>query len=292
MNKILVSGSINIENTLKIESFPLNYFPVTYPFFGVNSTISGVGYNLAKSLTKLGDKVNFASIIGSDLSGMMVRDELKLDKVKDKYVISQMEKTCASIIIYDKDGKRQIHCDLKDIQEQVYPEDLFLEALDECKLVSLCNINFSRPFLKIAKEQGKIIASDVHVIGDLNDPYNTDFMKSADILFMSNENLPSPPMDWIKMVLNKFGNDIIVIGLGKEGVLMSVKKDNFIAQIPAVYTRPIVNTIGAGDSLFSAFLHFYNKTSNPYESIKRAITFASYKIGVAGAADGFLNEKE
>jgi ribokinase len=53
--------------------------------------------------------------------------------------------------------------------------------------------------------------------------------------------------------------------------------------------RPIVNTIGAGDALFSAFVHYYAATRAPYEAIRRAITFAGYKIGAAGAAEGFLS---
>ena len=53
MNNILVSGLINIETTLKIDAFPIPYQPVRYPFFGINSTVSGVGFNVSKALTTL-----------------------------------------------------------------------------------------------------------------------------------------------------------------------------------------------------------------------------------------------
>ena len=55
-------------------------------------------------------------------------------------------------------------------------------------------------------------------------------------------------------------------------------------------TRPVVNTIGAGDALFSAFLHGYARSRDPYHALKMAIVFASYKIGAASAAEGFLDE--
>jgi len=58
----------------------------------------------------------------------------------------------------------------------------------------------------------------------------------------------------------------------------------------AVDARPIVNTIGAGDALFSAFIHCYAKGENPHQALKKAIAFASWKIGEKGAADGFLTE--
>jgi len=44
--RILVTGLINIETTLRIEPFPLAYNPVNYPFFAIDSTVSGVGYNI------------------------------------------------------------------------------------------------------------------------------------------------------------------------------------------------------------------------------------------------------
>ena len=290
MKNILVSGLINIETTLKIDSFPVPYFPVRYPFFGINSTVSGVGYNVAKALTVLGNNVNFLSITGKDLAGNMVREILKSNNIYDNYIIQSIENTAQSVILFDRDGKRQINVDLKDIQEQIYPEELFLEAIRNCSLSVICNINFSRPFLRKAKEMNKLIATDVHAISNIYDNYNKDFMKYADILFMSNESLPCHPVEWIKDLLNIYGTEIIVVGLGREGALLSVKRDNFIERIPAVYTREIVNTIGAGDALFSSFVHFYDKTENPYEAIKKAVVFASYKIGCHGAADGFLDD--
>ena len=33
MKKILVSGLINTETTIKIKQFPIEYFPIDYPFF-------------------------------------------------------------------------------------------------------------------------------------------------------------------------------------------------------------------------------------------------------------------
>ena len=124
MNKILVSGLINIETTLKIDQFPLHYFPVRYPFNGVQSTLSGVGYNLAKALTILGDNVNFLSLIGKDFYEPIIRAECSSVSVSDQYVLSELSQTAQSVIIYEKSGRRQIHTDLKDIQERNYPLDL------------------------------------------------------------------------------------------------------------------------------------------------------------------------
>lgn len=290
MSKILVSGLINIETNLEVDSFPIQYEPVKYPFFGITSSVSGVGYNIAKALTVLGNKVNLMSIVGKDTFGAVIKKTLSSYKITPKYVIESMKNTPQSVIIFDKKGKRQINTDLKFIQNETYSADKFDEAIKDLSIAILCNINFSRPFLEKTKKLGKIIATDVHAISNINNKYNRDFMKYADILFLSDEKLPCTPQEFAKKLMNKFGNGIIVIGLGKKGALLCVKKDNFMERISSVKTRKIVNTIGAGDALFSAFIHFYNKTKNPYLSIKKALIFASYKAGASGGAEGFLTE--
>ena len=292
MARILVSGLINIETTLKIDGFPIEYTPVRYPFNGVHSSVSGVGYNQSKALTKLGHQVDFLSLIGRDLAGGQVRAALTSNGVSDANIISQIEHTPQSVIIYDESGRRQINVDLKDIQEQVYPQERFEQAMQKSDLLALCNVNFSRPMLKMAKEAGKLISTDVHTIGDLHDDYNSDFMAAANILFMSDQHLPLPPEEWVQALFKTYQNDIVVIGLGAQGALLAVRKDRFIGRFPAVQVRPTVNTIGAGDALFSSFLHGYLQTGDPYMSIQRAIIFAGYKIGGISAADGFLSASE
>jgi ribokinase len=292
MKKILVSGLINIETTLKVDSFPLTYEPVRYPFFGINSTVSGVGFNIAKALTILGEEVLFLSLIGEDLAARQVRNSLARDGIDDALVVSAMPATAQSVIIYDKAGKRQIHTDLKDIQDRIYPAHLFDEALCQSSLAILCNINYNRPLLARAREAGVPIASDVHTIAAINDDYNTDFMAAAEILFLSDEALPCSPEEFARRLQDRYGTAVIVVGLGADGALLAVRGDNFMERVPAVQTRPIVNTIGAGDSLFSSFLHAFSKDGNPYGAIRKAVVFASYKIGEAGAAEGFLNAEE
>ena len=292
LDDILVSGLINIETTLKVDTFPLMYAPVRYPFFGINSTVSGVGYNIAKALTILDNKIRFLSLIGSDFASGLVRQTLAAAGIDNDYIVSAMPQTAQSVIIYNREGQRQIHTDLKDIQERPYPSDLFNEAISTCSLAILCNINFNRPFLQLARQAGKIVATDVHTIADLDDEYNRDYMAAAHILFMSDERLPCSPEEWARRLQNRYGTAIIVIGLGSAGALLAVREDNFMERITAVTVRPIVNTIGAGDALFSAFNHVYHRSRDPYKAIRKAVLFAGHKIGTAGAADGFLNNEE
>jgi ribokinase len=292
MSHILVSGLINIETTLKIEQFPLEYNPVNYPFFGINTTVSGVGFNLAKALTVLGNRVNFLSIIGDDFAGDLVVNTAQQNRIGTEFILKGLKTTAQSVIIFDQNGKRQIHTDLKDIQEQTYPLENFIQAAQPCEGLAMCNINFSRALLEKAVSMNKLVATDVHTLSNLDDTYNKDFMNAANVIFMSDESLPMPPEEWATAICDRYHPEVLVIGLGSKGALLCVPAESTLDFYPAVQTRPIVNTIGAGDALFSSFLHSYLKSGNPYQSLEKAILFASYKIGVKSAADGFLSDQE
>ena len=285
----LVSGLINLETTVRVSGFPLAYNPVNYPFWGVQSRISGVGYNISRALTVLGDTVQFLSLVGTDQAGTMAAHALAADGIPAENVLPQLPQTAHSAILYDETGRRQIHVDLKDIQERAYPQERAASALAGCDLAVLCNINFSRPLLKLAKQAGKPVATDVHTISDLEDAYNSDFMAAADILFMSDERLPMPPEEWLRAVWSKYSTPVVVIGMGSRGALLGLRSENAMERIPAARTRPVVNSIGAGDALFSCFLHHYTATGDARAALRRAVVFASWKIGAASAADGFLD---
>ena len=290
--KILVAGLINVETTLKVNSFPIEYAPVHYPFFGVGSTVSGVGLNVAKALTVLGAETPLLSIVGKDRFGRLSVDELESCRVGTENVLSLMEETPQSVILYDADGRRQINVDLKDIQETAYPLGRFDEAADGAAVACLCNINFARPLLSEAKRLGVKIATDLHVYSDLGDSYNRDYLEAADILFVSNEGVVGREAGFMRTLIGGCAAEVICIGMGAQGAMVYSRKDGGIRRYSAVVTRPIVNTIGAGDSLFSAFIFFYALDGDIDQAIRRAILFASWKIGVKGAAEGFCSREE
>ena len=290
MPKIIVAGLINIETTVKIDSFPIDYTPVRFAFHGVRSSVSGVGYNISKALKTLGHEVDFLSLIGQDIVGENIRAELDRIGISHEHVLGHLKETPQSAILYDPDGKRMINSDLKTIQETNYPlVHLNLENVD---LAVLANINFSRPMLEHVKSAGIPIATDIHTISTLDDGYNRDYMAHADILFMSNERLPVSPENWVHQLWESYETPVIGIGLGAEGTLVAIKAENRIERIPAKALRPIVNTIGSGDSLFSSFLHSYLINKDPFIAMKKAVLFAGYKIGVAGGGEGFMTSEQ
>lgn len=291
MKNILVSGLINIETTASVKSFPIEYQPIDYNFFGVSSMPSGVGLNLASALTTLGDKVSLLSVCGNDTLGSVIRQDLNNRNIGSQNILPILSQTPQSVVLYDTNGKRQIICDLKDTQDITYDIDIFKSEAEKCDCLCLCNINFSRAMLSEAKNMGKLVVTDVHVISSLDDEYNREFMQYADILFMSNENI-TDIRSFVKETAKRFGNSIIVVGMGSQGSMLYTKSDDSFTELPIYKTRRPVNTIGAGDALLSAFTHFYINGCSPKDSLRLASIFASYKIGDKSASSGFLTEQE
>lgn len=286
---ILVSGLVNTETTVRVRQFPIEYYPIDYPFFGVNTAVSGVGCNLSMALRTLGDRVTLYSMVGRDFSGERILKTLADRSIDTAGVYPALEQTPASAVLYDETGRRQIYCDLKDIQQTPWPGT---PALADVDLVAACNIGFSRPLLRAAKAAGKPIATDVHVLRDIRDEYNREFMEHADILFLSDEGIRGDHRDFLRRLGDTYGNRILVLGRGSRGAAMYLPREGRYLEQPAAQVGPVVNTVGAGDALFSAFLHFYVQGLSPEEALCLAQRFAAAKIRCNGAAQGFLTEEE
>lgn len=292
MSKILVSGLLNVETNVKINSFPVEYCPIEYPFFGVDTDVSGVGYNVSMALNTLSDEVVLCSYLSNDTVADTIKTALKNHNISSKQIIIELSKTPTSVVLYDESGKRKVYCDLKDIQEKVYPKDKLKNEISSCDSLVLCNINFNDELIKSAKLFNKTVFSDVHIVNSVCDDYNRRFMENSDVLFMSDEGVTNNREQFMYDVYNAFHNEIIVMGCGSSGALMFVEKTQKLYMVDSVFTRNVKNTCGAGDALFSSFVHEYTKSKDEMTAIKKAVTFASYKIGESGGAKGFLNDEK
>lgn len=292
MSKIVVCGLVNMETTAPIDAFPLEYRPIDYKFFSVSSAPAGVGLNVSLALKKLGDEVSLCSLCGNDTASKVIKSYLEENGICTDYILSKNKATAQSVVLYDSQGKRYVICDLTDNQDNEYDAQVFTKALEGASVACLCNINFSAGLVALCKERGVLIATDVHCLSDVYDEYNARFMSAADILFLSNENIKGQEEQFVRRLSKIYNPQVIVVGMGDKGAMLYERNGDKFSVIPSVYTRPVVNTVGAGDSLYSAFVHFYADSGNAFESLGKAVYFASYKIGENGASKGFLTEDE
>lgn len=286
-NKILVAGLMNIETNMLCEQFPIHYSPVRYIEQQISTTVGGVGYNIAKALCILGSQIEYLTISGSDFFAEIMRTELIKQNIPHTIEHSNIE-SAHTVVLYDSNGKRQINLDLKNIQEKTLSLSTCYKAIEKCTMAIVCNINFARPLLPIANEMHIPIVTDLHALSQPDDNYNSDFAKAAKIIFVSNENFQHHEVAFISQMQTIYPHAIFVVGMGANGALLF--KNNSFKHFQAIPPATCVNTIGAGDALLSAFVHFYNKNYEIEDALHKAMCFASLKIAHNGAAEGFVSE--
>ena len=293
MSRFMVAGFVQLETIVKVDALPIPYFQFQSIPDMINTNIGGCGYNESMALKWLGNEVDFMSMIGKDLKDSDLFKKLMLndEQLSFEYVLPRLDAMPSSVILYNN-GKKQIFEDVKDIRTVSYDYDLFERQIQDKDMVLISSCNFCRPVIELAKKYNKPLAVNVRSMRKERMVQKEDFLKAADILYISDDELDKDPYECINECREKYNQKIIIIGIGSKGVILYTREDNSILEYKPVKTNEIVNTVGAGNAMFSAFLHYYVKTGDAKESIKNALLFASYKIGFIGTSNGFMTEEQ
>lgn len=293
MSRFMVAGFVQLETIVKVDSLPIPYFQFQSIPDMINASIGGCGYNESVALKWLGNEVDFMSMVGKGLKENELYKKLMMSDVdlSWEYVLPRLESMPSSVILYNN-GKKQIFEDVKDIRTVPYDYDIFERQIQDKDMVLISSCNFCRPVIELAKKYNKPLAVNVRSMKKERMMQKEDFLKAADILYISDDELDKEPYECINECRTKYNQKIIIVGIGSKGVILYTREDNSILEYKPVKTNEIVNTVGAGNALFSAFLHYYVKTGDAKESIKNALLFASYKIGFIGTSNGFMTEEQ
>ncbi len=293
MSKFMVAGFVQLETIVTVDELPLPYKEFESIPDSVNSGIGGAGFNEAMALRWLGDDVDFMSMIARSMSRRQVQAQLKMADVElnTDYVLPTLDGMPTAVILYAK-GKKQTFEDVKDIRNVQYDEELFESQIQDKDMVLISNCNFCRPVLKLAKKYNKPLALNVRSMRAEKIANKEDFLEAADIVYISDDDIDGDPYDCIDECRRKYNTEIIIMGLGSRGVILYTREDNSVLEYNSVKTHEIVNTVGVGNAIFSAFLHYYVKTGDAKDAIKNALLFASYKMSFVGTSNGFMTEEQ
>lgn len=288
--KIFVSGLSDVETTLAVRGFPVTYYPVDYPFFGIKTEVAGLGYRAALAAVALGDEVEFVTLVGDDFHGKLVTEAVISAGMSSKYVYSVLKDTVQSVVLQEVPfGRRQVYSDLKDAQEITVDAASLRKAIEKSDVCALLNVNFSRAFIPIAKSLGKKIATHVQALSDVNDAFNAEFIESADILFLSDIGISTSREDFMRALRKRSNAEVIVMGLGADGVLYC-ERDGELKWLKAVADSEVY-TAGAGAALFTGFLHYYGRYDCT-EALKRAEVCAALKLAENAKTGAYPTEQE
>lgn len=288
MSKFLVAGVTQIETIVRVDKIPVVYSPITSANDSIFTAMGGDAYNESLALEWLGDDVTFMSIVGRNQDLSLINPHDRKITLSTQYIIPQMKATPTEVVLYDKDRKQQIFEDIKDLRENVYDMSMVAPIAEACDMMVLANANFCRPFAKEAAARKKPIAVNIRNYHREKEKYNTDFLEPAKVLYFSDDTLGEDPYEFIDRIAGTYGTDIIILGQGREGLILYDKVQNLRVHYKTVKTNEVVNTIGAGNALFACFLHYYMENGDSVNAIKNALLFASYKIGYMGTSNGFM----
>jgi sugar/nucleoside kinase (ribokinase family) len=127
--------------------------------------------------------------------------------------------------------------------------------------------------------RGIPIATDLHLVDVVGNRYNLDWLRAAHVVACSHEKLAGSPEDWIRVVWQTFGTEIVLVGCGADGAMLGVRADQRIWHVPASTPRGVRYASGAGDTLLGAFTHHYVALGDPVAAARSAVLCAGWKVG-------------
>lgn len=292
MSRFLVAGITQIETIVMVDRIPVQFSPLTSMPNTIHTSAGGDAYNESLALKWLGNEVDFLSVMGRNQDRSVLNPMDREVTLSTEYILPLLASTPTQVILYDKDRKQQVFEDIKNLREAEYDMSMVPPLVAASDMVVLSTANFCRPFIEQAKKYNKPIAVNIHDYEADKEKFSEDFLSAASILYFSDDTIAGDPFDFVKGMAAKYDPDIIILGQGAEGLILYDKAKNTNVHYNTVSTNEVLNTAGAGNALLACFLHCYVSGADAAEAIKKAMLFASYKIGYMGTSNGFLTEEQ
>jgi sugar/nucleoside kinase (ribokinase family) len=277
MAKVVVVGVASLYTAAGLAEFPAGSQPGSPPTWA-RVGVAGSGAHIAKVLRALGDDVRLCTLVGTDLAGQAIRADLRANGLLGPGVVDAGA-TSLGIVLVGRDGSQSGVPYLAAVNAVRYPAETFVRLARGADLAVLTNVRFAMSLIRPAEELSVRIATDVHLMSDVNDPRNRPWLEASDVIFSSHERLPCPPREWLARVFGRYpGCEVVGIGRGAEGALLGLR-DGTLVRAVGVAPRGVVSTAGAGDTLFASFLHGWLATGNPARALEAAVLYAGWKVG-------------
>jgi acarbose 7IV-phosphotransferase len=290
MPKIVVVGVASFYLAAGVGEFPLEHTLSAVPDW-MRVGVAGSATHVAKVLNALGDEVRLCTLVGTDPAGLAVRADLRASGLFGEGVVDAGA-TSLGVALVAPDGSRLGLPYTAMVNAVGYPAETFRRLVSGADLAVLTRARFTRPLIRCAERLSVRIAVDVHLVSDVNDAHSRPWMEAADILFCSHERLPCSPAVWVAQVFARYpGCQVVGVGRGADGAILGLR-DGTLVSATASAPRGVVNTSGAGDTLFASFLHGWLATGNPVSALQSAVLHAGWRIGDPAPGAGSLTEAE
>lgn len=286
MKKVTVIGSVNIDTTIYVDSFPM--LGETIFANKINTSIGGKGFNQAVAIKKAGGDVLFISAIGSDENAHKVISAIDNYDLDTNIYFSKKVTGNAHIIV-DNSGNNEIIV-VKGSNDDVTINNIDKTILDNADIIVLQNeIPLETNEYIFSNYKNKIIVYNPSPLKEIKEEYYSSItyliVNEVELSFFSNK------LDNISRAreLIQKGIKNVIFTLGDKGSIL-VNKDDVIS-VDAIKTTAI-DTVGAGDTYLGYFVSAISKELSLIDSMMLASKSSAISVSRKGASESipYLDE--
>ena len=265
-------------------------------------TVGGSGCITAAGLARLGTEVGVAGVVGDDLFGRFMLDELSARGVATERVrVIPGGRTASSVILSERAGTRERHI-LTDpgVMGRLRASDVDLDSVPRPR-----HLHVSSWFLHggatrgfaglLARSRERDMTVSVDPNDDPDDRWDAHLpacLEHIDLLFCTEReavaladrpgSTPLEAADRLLAALAPGPSSTVVLKRGAEGAVAVSRQGIHSASAPRVET---VDAVGAGDTLAAAFLHAFLRGDPITDSLRLGVAAASLSTRFAGGVD-------
>ena len=260
----------------------------------------GGGTNTAATFSKQGFKTAFYGMVGKDVSGQELINELKSLKIYSKFVaMTDKKPTNHSIVILGNAQDRTI-LSYRGAAELLSGKEIFWNKLKTkwiylAPLTGLLCDTFEDIVNFAHKNNIKIVVNPGIAQLSLPKEKLENIFKKIDVVFLNQEEasfLTKVPLENEKEIFKKMDEicpGVVVMTKGADGVVVSDGK--YLYSAKPSENRKIIDTTGAGDSFASGFISdFIRCNGNIEKAIQLGMANSEGCLSEVGAKNGLLKK--
>ncbi|WP_054778008.1 ribokinase [Lacticaseibacillus saniviri] len=278
MNRIVVIGSINVDNILQIQALPQPGETISMDSF--SKAPGGKGANQAVAAARAGAQTSFIGRVGDDDNGQMMLRELASNHINtDQIQITNQEQTGQAYILLQNSGQNSIIVqrganfaltaeDVIQFRDTIEQADFVIAQFETPIAATIAAFEIAhqagkKTILNPAPAQAKIPDALLELT-DIIIPNETESELITGIAAVDEVSLAANAK-----FLHDLGIECVIITLGSTGSYISYRGDEAI--VPAFKTQAI-DTTAAGDTFIGALASELNADLT---NIEAAVIYAS-----------------
>jgi len=267
----------------------------------INFLIGGGGTNTAATFSNQGFKTAFCGMVGDELAGESLIEELKKLKIDTKFIFKTKKKPTNYSVILSSGEKERTILTYRGAAGELSDKDIPWSKLD-AKWLYLAPLSgkfsyLSENIVNFAKKKGMKVAMNPGTFQlSLPKARLERILKNVDLLFLNQEEasiltkIPHEKEKQIFKKIDKLVSGVFIMTKGSKGVVVSDGKQLYRAGTIKVKA---VDLTGAGDSFASGFLSGLISSKGDIKyAIQLGIANSASCLTVLGAKNGLLKKKD